>query len=196
MPCEALAEAIADEWAEQDEVIDASSMPNMQLASTAIDRVRPDTGSVMDTVLAYAGTDLLCYRADEPATLQAQQWESWQPLVEWAEKRYEAPLKVTDGVMPVAQSPESVECFRGVLSKMDVFGLSGLANLTQACGSLVLALAVLEEEIDADQCIVACQLDERHQIARWGEDEELTARLNRQADDIRNAARFLALVKT
>lgn len=171
-------------------------MPNMQFASTAIDRVVPDPEPVVETLLGYAKIDLLCYRAEEPATLQAHQWETWQPLLDWAARQYDAPLKVTEGVMPVVQAPEALASLSKSVSVLDGFRLSGLANVTQASGSLVLGLAVLEAEIDAEHCITASQLDERHQIARWGEDEELADRLDRQAEEIRNAARFLALVKS
>ena len=60
---------------------------------------------------------------------------------------------------------------------------------------MVLALAVAENEIDVDQCVMASQLDEQFQIERWGEDEDLSARCRNLSKEIHAAARFLALLK-
>src|SRR3712207_3070910 len=65
----ALAEAIAEEWAAQGDEVAPNSMPMMQLASTAIDRVGPQREGIVEAVARYAETDLLCYRADFPAEL-------------------------------------------------------------------------------------------------------------------------------
>ena len=38
----------------------------------------------MAEVAAYAETDLVCYRTDEPPALARRQAAAWQPLVAWA----------------------------------------------------------------------------------------------------------------
>jgi len=69
LPTRALAEAIAAEWDEQETEIRPHRMPLMQLASTAIDRVRPRRDAVIDEIAAFAERDMLCYRADSPVEL-------------------------------------------------------------------------------------------------------------------------------
>ncbi|MBC8050146.1 MAG: hypothetical protein H7X92_08375, partial [Chitinophagales bacterium] len=59
-----LAEAIAGEWAGQGELIALAIMYLTRFANTAIDRVQGAEAAVLDDVLAYAGSDLLLYRAE------------------------------------------------------------------------------------------------------------------------------------
>ena len=69
LPTASLARAIAAEWDAQEKEVKPSSMPLMQLAATAIDRVAPERARIVAEVAGYAGTDLVCYRAEEPPAL-------------------------------------------------------------------------------------------------------------------------------
>ena len=186
---------IAKEWDKQEKKIDTLSMPNTRMACTAIDRVSPDKEPIVTKLLDYAGTDLLCYRASGPNTLRSRQEELWQPLLHWIEKKFAAPLVVTEGVIPVDQPPNSLSRLKNVLLQYNAFELVGLVNLTQASGSLVLALGMLECEVGPDFCIKACQLDDQYQAESWGQESELMDRLDHQARDIKTTARFLSILK-
>jgi len=70
-----------------------------------------------------------------------------------------------------------------------------LYNLTHISGSLVIALAVAEGHLPADQAFAAAQLDELYQIERWGEDPTSTLRHENIKHDIAAGARFLALLE-
>ena len=80
------------------------------------------------------------------------------------------------------------------MAAQDDFRLTALHSLTASCGSLVIALAVLEGRLDAAAAFTASQLDESFQIEGWGEDPEAAARRQALADDIAAAARFLELL--
>ena len=67
VPSEALAAAIAAEWDAQQDEIRPATMPLTRLAATAIDRVAPQRDAIIRQIANYAGTDLVCYRADAPA---------------------------------------------------------------------------------------------------------------------------------
>ncbi|HKP24200.1 MAG TPA: ATP12 family chaperone protein, partial [Dongiaceae bacterium] len=95
LPTEALAKAIADEWQAQGEKVDPSSMPLMQFAATAIDRLADDRTALVEETSGYVRSDLICYRAEEPPALVRRQEETWQPLVAWAAERYDVALNVT-----------------------------------------------------------------------------------------------------
>ncbi|MCG8544705.1 MAG: ATPase [Alphaproteobacteria bacterium] len=195
LPTRRLAAAIAEEWDAQTDEIRPDSMPMTQLASTAIDRVRPRREEIVDSIAAYAGTDLLCYRADGPSALVERQAAHWQPLLDWAALQFDAPLSVTDGIVPVEQPADAVASIRRAVADGDEFTYAGLYNLTVACGSVVMALAVREGEIDAAQACHASQLDESWQAEQWGEDPEAAARQERIRGDIHAATRFLDLLK-
>ena len=67
LPARALAEAVAEEWRAQGERIDPAAMPLTKLANSAIDGVAGREEAVIDDILAHAGADLLCYRANGSA---------------------------------------------------------------------------------------------------------------------------------
>jgi chaperone required for assembly of F1-ATPase len=191
----ALIEAIAAEWDAQIEEIRPETMPVMQLVSTAIDRVMPQRERVAADIAGYAATDLVCYRAELPAELVARQHGIWQPLVDWARREFDAPLTVTAGVMPRPQPAAALQAFRQAIDELDDLELTALQALTGVCGSLVIALALRGGLIDADQAWAASQLDESFQIEKWGEDAEAARRRQALLTDIRNAARFLELLR-
>ena len=66
LPTLALARAIAGEWAAQDDRIDPARMPLTRLANTTIDGVTSREADVRADVVKYAGSDLVCYRAERP----------------------------------------------------------------------------------------------------------------------------------
>ncbi|MBI3453539.1 MAG: ATPase, partial [Rhodospirillales bacterium] len=69
----ALAEAIADEWRGQGAKPDLARVPLTRIAGTALDRVPPRRAELIRALVVYAGTELLCHRADRPADLVARQ---------------------------------------------------------------------------------------------------------------------------
>jgi chaperone required for assembly of F1-ATPase len=194
LPGEALAAAIAAEWEAQREEIRPATMPLFRLAATAIDRTARERDLVVDVTANYANTDLVCYRAERPPSLAARQHAVWQPLIDWASLRYDAALAVTSGIVPARQPPATLGAFGAIVAAQDEFRLTALHTLTASCGSLVIALALLEGRLDADSAFAASQLDETFQIEAWGEDSEAAARRRNIAADIAAAARFLKLL--
>jgi chaperone required for assembly of F1-ATPase len=194
LPSAALAGAIAAEWEAQREEIRPATMPLFRLAATAIDRTAAQRDLVVAETAGYAGTDLLCYRADRPPALAARQHAVWQPLTDWAALRCDAALAVTTGIVPAAQPLAALRAFAAIVAAQDDFRLTALHTLTAACGSLVIALALLEGRLDAETAFAAAQLDEAFQIETWGEDAEAAARRHALAADIAAAARFIALL--
>lgn len=194
VPSAALAAAIAAEWDAQRNEIRPATMPLTRLAATAIDRTAHQRDKTIAEIANYAETDLVCYRADHPPALAARQQAIWQPLVDWATLRFDASLAVTTGVIPTQQSTASLKAFAAAVAAHDDFRLTALHTLTAACGSLVIALAVIEGRVDAGAAFAASQLDESFQIELWGEDAEATARREALAADIAAAARFLELL--
>lgn len=194
VPTGALAAAIAEEWDMQEAEARSPTMPLTRLATTAIDRVARQRETIVQQIANYAGTDLVCYRAGHPPTLAARQQATWQPLIDWAVLRYDAPLTVTTGVIPKGQSEVSLHAFAAAVAELDDFSLTALHAATAACGSLVIGLALLEGRIDADEAFAASQLDETFQIEAWGEDAEQAACRRALAADIAAAARFVSLL--
>ena len=195
LPTEALARAVAGEWEAQEENVRPHTMPMMQLAGAAIDRVEPHRQEIIEQTVAYARTDLLCYRADSPPELTDRQAASWQPLLDWAAETHGARLNVTCGVTPQDQSEAALDALGAAVEALDDLELAALADVTGATGSLIVALALAAGRIGADEAHAVSQLDESYQVEKWGEDAEAQARCRRLHADIRAAAAFLALAR-
>lgn len=192
---EALARAVAAEWDAQGEQVAPHSMPLMQLAATAVDVVARTRDDVVAGVAKYAETDLLCYRAEHPRELVERQGRVWQPLLDWAMLRYDAPLHVCAGLMPQPQPEAATRALHAAVAAYDDWMLSALQSATSACGSLIVALALLERRLDAEAAFEASQLDESYQIEQWGEDPEATKRRATLRVDIDAARRFADLLR-
>ncbi|MBV8615524.1 MAG: chaperone, ATP12 [Acetobacteraceae bacterium] len=193
---EALAHAIAAEWqaagADGGEV-SFEATPLTRIAGTAQERIAPDPWPTIDAIARYAESDLLCYRAEQPAKLVARQAEGWQPWLDWAAGRYGAKLRVTTGVRPIEQHRDSVAALRDAVAAYDPYALAALGVAVPALGSLVLGLALAEARLDPVRAFALSALDELFQAELWGEDAEAAARRRAVAADIELAARFRLL---
>jgi chaperone required for assembly of F1-ATPase len=195
VPNETLAAAIAEEWNAQEGEVRAPTMPLTRLATTTVDRVATQRDAIIRQTANYAATDLVCYRAAHPPALAARQRAVWQPLIDWAVLRYDAPLSVTTGVIPTKQSATSLRAFAAAVAEQDDFSLTALHVATAACGSLVIGLALIEGHLNAEGAFAVSQLDESFQIEAWGEDAEQAERRRALAADIQAAARFISLLR-
>ena len=194
VPSEVLAEAIAEEWRAVDETIDPRAMPLTGLANAAIDRVAPDPSAFASKLAEYAEGDLACYRAEGPSALVARQETSWDPLLAWARRRYDVDFVTTFGLMHVAQPPATVERLSHAVAALDPFRLAGLSPLVTIGGSLVAALAVLENAITPEEAWEAVSVDDRWQFEQWGADAEAQTAMENRRRDFLAAARFLDLL--
>ncbi|MDX2104705.1 MAG: ATP12 family protein [Alphaproteobacteria bacterium] len=193
VPSPALAEAIAQEWRDQKDQIEPATMPMMQLAATAIDRVRVHRAEVVAETARYASTDLVCYRAEEPEELVQRQARHWQPILDWLAQHYDAPLTLVRGLMPVEQPPMALAALERAVAARDDWALTALAFATAAAGSLGVGLALLDHRIDSETAFELAELDASWQIEQWGEDAEATDRRLRLKADLGAARRFLDL---
>ncbi|WP_128254664.1 ATP12 family chaperone protein [Falsirhodobacter deserti] len=185
LPTEGLARLIAEEWDAQQGEVRPDTMPATRTANSAIDKVATQFDGVVCELARYGGSDLLCYRADGPAELVDRQ-RAWDPVLAWAAERLEAPLTVTEGIVPVDQPAPSLMRLRGQLQAMSAFQLAALYDLVAISGSLVLGLAVAHGRLTGAEAFALSRIDEAFQSETWGLDDEAVA-----AEEVRLAA-FLA----
>ena len=194
LPSKALAEAIAEEWRRQGERIDPETMPLTKLANSIIDGMEGSEAAVIDDILGYAGSDLLCYRAKGPAGLVARQNQQWDPVLDWAKRDLGAPMQLSEGVMHVEQPQGSLAAIRARLAGFDTWSLAALHVMTGLSGSALLALAVALGRLTPQEAWEAAHVDEDWQISQWGEDAEAKDRRARRHRDFTAAARMLSLL--
>ena len=189
-----LARILAAEWAAQGEEIDPATMPVTRLVNTTLDGVGPRRAAVVEDLAAYAGTDLLAYRAEGPERLVAEQARAWDPVLDWAREALGVRLILSEGVMHVTQPAESVAALRAAIEAVESpFRLAALHTLTTLTGSLLLALAVLHGRLSPAEAWAAAHVDETYQAQAWGRDAEAEERLARRRAEFEAAATVAAL---
>ena len=172
VPTRAMADQIAAEWDAQQGKVDPRTMPWTRSANAALDKVANQFAEVAGLLAAYGDTDLLCYRADGPEELARRQTEGWDPLLAWSAATLKAPLNATVGVMHREQPAESLARLTARIGQMTAFQLTGFHDLVAISGSLVLALAVADQRLPAEEAWRLSRLDEHWQAEVWGRDEE------------------------
>jgi chaperone required for assembly of F1-ATPase len=196
VPTRTLAEALAEEWAAQGEHIVPAGMVLTRLANTAIDRVTGREQPVAADIVAYAGCDLLCYRADAPERLAARQAAAWDPLLTWAARRLGSHFVCVTGLVHHPQPAAALDTLARAVQDQGPFRLAALHTITTLTGSAVLALALLEGAISADAAWSAAHVDDDWQIEQWGSDVEAQARRAARRHEFDCAVRLLELVGT
>jgi chaperone required for assembly of F1-ATPase len=196
LPTRALCEAVGEEWDAQGDFIEPADMPLTKLANTCIDGIVPQPGPVAGDILAFAGNDLLCYRAEHPRELQQKQSLAWDPVLQWAEAEARVGrFALTAGVMPVEQPRELLDGLQSLIAGLDPWALGPVHVITTLTGSAVLALAVEAGEVKAEDAWAAAHVDEDWQIEQWGEDAEATQRRALREREMLAACRFIELLR-
>lgn len=194
VPLAEMAAAIAEEWAAQKDQVRPQDMPMTRTAATCLDRVEPQELAIRETLATYGETDLLCYRATHPDALIHRQQEAWDPVLDWAADKFDAPLVRGAGVMHISQPARSVANLANALAACTPWQLTAMADLIQMSGSLVLALGVLHKYMEADQAWALSRIDDQWNIDEWGEDAEAAADAAKRMADFKHAARVLKML--
>jgi len=193
-PTAALARAVAAEWAGQGETMAMADMRLTRLATTAIDLMPARRDDAIREAVGFGTCDLLCYQARQPAELVGRQEALWQPWLDWVLHRHDAWLEVTRALEPVTQPARSLAALQAAVVALDDWRLVGLHALATGTGSLVLALAVGQGELDPSRAFEATLLDELFAAEQWGQEEEQGHRHERLRADLDAAGRFLVML--
>ncbi len=183
-----VAEALAGEWNAQGVFIEPATMPLTRLVNTAIDGVAPNMEAVRAEIVRYAGTDLLCYRAETPQGLVEQQEAAWSPILAWAREALGARFILVAGIRYAEQPPETIARIGAAVAAYESLPLAGLHVATTLSGSAVLALALAHGRLTPEEAWRLAHVDEDWQVSQWGEDYEATARRARRFTEFAAAA--------
>lgn len=190
VPSEALAMALAAEWAGQGEEIDPAAFVLRDMADHAIDVIAAERAAVIATLLRYAETDTLCYRAEPGEPLAERQDDVWEPLLKAAEARYDVHFERIGGIIHRPQPAATLKRLETVLAAHDPFVLAALNTLTTLAASLTIGLAALDDSADADRLWNAANLEEDWQAELWGKDYEALERRERRLGTFTRAIEF------
>ena len=169
--------AAAAEWARQGETLDPSDMPVTRLLNSAIDGVAKSMDETRAEIVRYAGSDLLCYRAESPEALAERQRLAFDPVLDWAAETFGVRFALAAGIISVEQPAEALAAIRAAVEAVDdPVALAAASVVTTLTGSAILALAVARGHLSAAEAWRPAHVDEDFHIEKWGEDEEALAR--------------------
>ena len=195
LPLPALAEAVAAEWAGQGDKLDPATMLFTKLANTAIDRVAPNHAAITAEILDFAGSDLVCYRAEAPEALAARQRMHWDPVIAWALATLDTPFETRIGVMHRPQAPAAIAAVNQALAGFTAFEIAAFYTVMTLTGSALIPLMLAHGALTADAGWLAAHVDEDFQIENWGQDDEAAARRLRRHAEYLACCRFMELAK-
>lgn len=176
LPHGELAESVAQEWRDQDELIDPRTMPLTRLVSAAIEGGQKSLDGQRDEILRYAGNDVLCYRASHPDELIARQVECWDPVLDHFTTAHGMKFVLTQAILHVEQPKANDAKMSDILAGFDLFGLTAVSSLMNLCGSALLPIAMAQGVISASQTWDAAHIEEDWNIGQWGSDSEAQER--------------------
>ena len=194
VPSEPLAQALAAEWAAQQEVVDPATMPLTRTANSAIDKVSVQHAEVAEMLSAYGDADLLCYRAESPAELVARQQAEWDPVLDWAATELGARLEPRQGILHAPQDPAALANLRARVHALTPFQLAAFHDLVAISGSLVLGFASFLTNWTGERLWEISRLDETWQEEQWGVDDEAREVASQKKAAFDDARRFLSLL--
>ncbi|MCF6321220.1 MAG: ATPase [Rhizobiaceae bacterium] len=195
LPARNTAQIVADEWNAQKDRIDPAKMPATRLVNTACDAIAHEPQPVIEDMLKFASSDLLCYRAFEPDGLVELQTRYWDPVLDWAAEELAAHFETTQGLVQIVQPKAAVAALSQTVRQWpDPIQIAALHTFTNLTGSLILALAIASKHLDAAQAWKIAHVDEDWNTERWGEDYEAKKRLESRWVEFQAAHRlFISL---
>ncbi|MES2342966.1 MAG: ATP12 family protein [Pseudomonadota bacterium] len=179
LPTQALADLVAEEWAAQGDHIELALMHATRLANTALDAIPAAREGTADQIAQYAGSDLLCYYAQDPAVLLERQVRHWEPVLERAEHEFDVAFVRAAGIVHQSQPEQTLAKVKAMALTLDDFGLAGVAFGTALFGSAVLAFGLSRGWMTGIQALELSRLDEIFQEEKWGIDDEAAERTAR-----------------
>ena len=186
---------LAKEWDDQSEFINMDTMHLTKVVNTAIDRIAPDPENVIQEMIDYTNSDLLCYRALEPESLVQCQSQAWDPVLDWLEETYDCRLHRIGGIMHKAQPEASLENIGTLLRSRDALMLAVLHNMTTLTGSCCLSIAVSDGFVSYHEAWEHTHVDEDWQIEQWGKDEDAIAHRQRRWLEMEKTGKLMLLLR-
>ena len=169
LPTRRLALAVALEWQSQRERIVYSTMPLLNIAIVAIDRVRPDKDAFLDKFTPSIVVDSSCVRASGPPALKKLQAKHFDPLIRHLAAQHGIAMEPTEELMAPSIASEVAQArLSALLRSLDDFTIAALDAVTSLAKSVVVALAVLDGRLPLAAAFEACRVEENYQMRTYG----------------------------
>ncbi|XP_042770919.1 ATP synthase mitochondrial F1 complex assembly factor 2 isoform X2 [Panthera leo] len=164
VPSEALAIAVATEWDSQQDTIKFYTMHLTTLCNTSLDNpTQRNKDQLIQAAVKFLDTDTICYRVDEPATLVELQRNEWDPIIEWAEERYDVEIGSSTSIMGPSIPARTREVLTSHLASYNMWALQGIEFVVTQLKSMVLTLGLIDRRLTVEQAVLLSRLEEEYQ---------------------------------
>ena len=194
VPSEAVAAAMAEEWGAQGELIDPETMPLVRLVNSAVEAGDEAMPALRAELLKYMGNDLMLYRADSPQELVERQEAVWDAALVKLARQFGVSFQPTIGIVHQPQPSPTLGRLSKALADEPLLPLTAMNAVMSITGSGLLALALRHGLLTPEDVWTAAHVDEDHNIALWGEVEEITERRAKRRKDFDAAVHLLEMI--
>lgn len=172
-PSEAFSSAVAAEWDEQKGRIRPSSMPLTGLACAALDVVPEFREKMIKSIMRFLHTDTACVRPDTPKELVAAQNSAFDPIIEHCSKgdglqSEKLEINIARGSLAAPQSEFIENWLSEVVNGLDHWSLAAMDSAAGSAKSILIATALKDGAISAQQALEAARSEELWQSKVWG----------------------------
>lgn len=159
-----LVNAICDEWNNQQDIIDVSTMPLYGIFVTQIDKTASQRQDILQNLIPYIDGDLLFYHAPEPQGLRLVQEQLWGRILKDTESLCGIDLTITHDLGSIQQSPHYHDYIMDTVEGMNDAEFTVFHILTSVTGSVILSLLGTLGKLSEDEIIKTINAEEDYYI--------------------------------
>lgn len=167
-----------------------------RLSAMLVDIITPQAAQAREELEGFLETDLVMYRAAEPADLVAWESQHWDGVLQWAADNGFGRLPMTGGLMAIELPDAAHENLKIKLADLSPANLLVCLMATRLAGSVLAGLMFTQGVLDDKQLYTIAAANELYQLQRYSKpvDSQLQT-LQRLENSLREIARFRALAE-
>ena len=150
---------------------------------------------LVNKILSFLSTDLVCYRAEKNSELEIIQKKLWDPLIYFVENKYKFIFKITYGIIPIQQDSGNKKKLLKILKRLNRHDLTSFYYITNFSNSNIITLNFLANNINFKEAWKLLSLEEAFSLKKWGQDKEAKEKLLEKKNYFNEIINFNLLLK-
>lgn len=143
----------------------------------SFDLDKSSKSDIIDKILFFLSTDLICYRAKKNSELESIQKKLWDPLISFVEEKYKLTFNTTNGVIPIKHKAANKGKLSKILKKLNKQELISYYYITNISNSNIITLNFFANNINSKHAWKCLSLEEDYNLKKWGQDKEAKEKL-------------------
>lgn len=145
---------------------------------------------IIEKLVRFALTDALLFWSHNDE-LSRRQEKLWTPVIIWARKLLHTEIVTTDGLDVPKENEKIVDELKVFLEKLSDKKLTALYLAALDMRSVILAMALVQGRLDAEEAYKAAWLEELWQAEKWGIDPEAESKRLELKKELQEIEAFL-----